>query len=153
MSWTYDVSKLSDATLGPLMQVRLLIRDTVTTRQLLQDEEINWLIAQEANVYSAAAAACESLVAQAGGISSKSVADTSISYDVNFYRGLAGQLRSRALTHQLPYCGGISVSDKEAQQAQTDAVTPRMFRGLGDHPGAANPAPGVDNTLSPRTTP
>jgi hypothetical protein len=138
MAWTYDTATLATST---LTQVRLLIQDTQTARQLFQDEEINWAISAEANVYTAAAALCDMLVAKAGNVKSKSVADTSITYDVQMYRGLASILRSRGAGHQVPFAGGISISDKEVQQQDTDAVQPRLFRGLADNPNANTPAP------------
>ncbi len=147
-TWNYDDSKFNDttpsgtyppATLGQLMQVRLLIQDTNTARQLFQDNEIYFPITQEANVYMAAASLCRSLVAKAGSVKSKKVGELSITYDVAFYRMLAGQLEARGAGHQVPYAGGISVADKIAQQSDTDWVTPAIVRGLDNNPQAPNP--------------
>lgn len=151
MAWTYESALLGNATLGPRYQVRFLIRDTDSARPLLDDNEIDWLLTQEDNVYLAAAAACDALVAQKGSIKSKSVNDLSITYDVEFYRGLAASYRARGFGGQVPFVGGISVSDKETQQQDADAVQPRMFRGVGDNTGASNPTPSGVNSSDPLT--
>ncbi|MEN6605913.1 MAG: hypothetical protein ABFD60_01620 [Bryobacteraceae bacterium] len=149
--WTYDATKLNDPTLGPRYQVRLLIRDTVSTRPLLDDAEIDWLLTQESNVYMAAVAACESLVAAKGSVKSKKVNDLSVDYDVSFYQSLAASLRARGMSGQVPFAGGISVGDKEVQQTDSDAVQPRLFRGLADNAGANNPGPGANDNPLTRT--
>lgn len=46
MSFSYDLSKLSDAALGPLMRFRLALGDTVQGEVHLQDEEINYFLSQ-----------------------------------------------------------------------------------------------------------
>lgn len=156
MAWTYDVTKFNDttasssyppATIGVRYQVRLLIQDTNTNRQLLQDEEIDWLQTQDSNTYGIAASCCDVLVGKGGTIKSKTVGDLSLTYDVAFYRGLAGTLRSRALSAQVPYCGGISITDKIAQQADTDAVQPNFAKGMENNPGAPTPAITSPNPL------
>jgi hypothetical protein len=156
MAWDYDPSKFSDstvgtyppATLGQLMQVRFLVQDTKYTRQLLQDDEIYWMITQEANVFMAAAACCDSLVASAGNIKSKKISEFFISYDIVFYTKLAGMLRARGAGHQVPYAGGISISDKEAQQANSDWVSPTIGIGLDNHPNAPQPTLNPTNPLT-----
>lgn len=155
MAWTYDVTKFNDNTLstyppatnGQLMNVRLLIQDNRTARQLLQDEEIEQFINSEANIYMAAAACCDSLVAIAGTQKSKKISEFQITYDAGFYRELAAQLRARGQGHQTPYAGGISIADKLAQQENTDWVPPAVSRGLDDNLGAPSPAANPTNPL------
>lgn len=154
MVWTYDPAMLADPVEGPRNQVRFLIQDTNSSRKLVDDQEIDWLLTQEANVYMAAAAACDSLVAKGGMIKSKSVNDLAITYDVLFYQTLAGNLRGRGASGQVPFMGGVSVSDKAAQQADPDAVQPRVFRGFADNSGASNPTPSSADSADPlRRTP
>lgn len=150
MSWSYDVTQLQSAATGQYTgssvglrnQIRLLIQDTQTGRPLLQDEEIDWFQTQEANAYMAAAACCDSLVARGGSVKTKKVGDLMLEYDIGFYRGLGVRLRARGLTYQMPYAGGISVSDKQAQEVNDDAVTPFFFRDFADSSAASQPAPG-----------
>lgn len=143
MSWTYsnDFTTTKD-------QVRFLIQDTNTSRQLVTDEEIEWLVSTEANVYTAAAMACETLVTKAGSIKSKWVGDLRIVYDASYYRNLAMSLRARGSSHQVPFAGGISISDKQTQENDSDAVQPRAFRTELDNPRTDQPAPGNDKGSS-----
>lgn len=136
MSWTYA----DDLAHSTLFQVRFLIQDTNTNRQLFSDEEVQWTLSQEANVYCAAAALCDVLVAKAGGVRSKRISEFSISYDPVFYRALGGQLRARGAGHQVPYAGGISIADKLAQQQDSDWPQPRVTNGLDNNPQAPQPS-------------
>lgn len=153
MSFTYDVTKFNDTTpstsyppttVGERYQVRLMIQDTnltVVSKQLFQDEEVDFTISQSANVYMAGAALCNTLVARGGGmdVKSKKVGDLAITYDVEFYRRLAGTLEARGVGHQIPYAGGISVADKQAQSTDTDWTQPSFKRGLDENPAAPQP--------------
>ena len=149
MAWTYDSSKFNDttpsgtyppATLGQLMQVRLLLQDTNINRQLLDDNEIYYTVTTEANTFMAAAVLADQLVAKGGSIESKKVGELAIKYNVQFYQSLAGSLRARGAGHQIPYAGGISVADKLAQQSDPDWVTPDFARNLDNNPAAPGPA-------------
>lgn len=147
MAWTYNLALLESTTAGTFTgstvgmryQIRLLIQDNQTARQLLQDEEIDWFQTKEPNVYAAAAACCDTLVARGGSVQSKTVGDLAITYDVKFYGGLALELRGRGATNQLPYCGGISISDKSNNQNNPDNVRPAFARGIEEYPGAPQP--------------
>jgi hypothetical protein len=134
MAFSYDPTLATEKD-----QVRFLIHDTVSPGKY-QDSEIEWVLTQEANVYMAAAQLCEQLVAFAGSVKKKTIGDLSIQYDVAFYRSLAGQLRARGYSHQVPYAGGISVSDKLQQQENADATAPSVFRNLDDNPAAPSVA-------------
>jgi len=156
MSWSYDLTKLTDATqatfpdttIGVRYQIRLLLQDTQTNRQLLQDEEIDWIQTQEANVYMMAAQCCDILVAKAGMIHQKRTSEFWITYDVTFYRDLALRLRARGLNYQIPYVGGTSISGKEAQRADPDWLDPLINRGQGDNPAAPSPVQPPINPLT-----
>lgn len=134
--WTYDSTAFTDtgagyytgATKGVRWQIRLMIQDTNTNRQLFQDEEVDWQQTLWPNAATAAAALCDILVAKAGSVRSKKVDDLSITYDPMFYRSLAAQLRAQGAGYQVPYAGGISVADKEAVRADTDWVRPAINR-------------------------
>jgi hypothetical protein len=147
-SWTYDTTKLTStdagyftgSTIGVRYQIRLLIQDTNSARQLFQDQEIDWIQTQEMNAYTAAAALCDTLVAKAGGVKAKKISELAIQYDPVFYRQLAGTLRARGSGYQIPYAGGISIADKQAQQGDADWVQPAISRGLDNNPIAPEPA-------------
>lgn len=156
MSWTYDNTLFASttagtyvgSTIGERYQIRLWLQDINTNRQLFQDEEIDWTITQEANRYMAAAALCDVLIGRAQGVKSKKISEFQISYDPRYYQILAGQLRARGAGHQVPYAGGISISDKLAQQQDTDWVPPAVPRGLDDNPAAPAPATPSTNPLT-----
>jgi hypothetical protein len=79
----------------------------------------------------------ESVANRMGPVSSKSVEDLSISYSRAEYLGLAKQLRARGAGHQVPFVGGISVSDKRTTDANTDIPLLEVRRGMHDNPGTA----------------
>ena len=123
--------------------VRFLIQDTKTAAganggKLVTDAEIAFAIVEEMNVYTAAASCCDSLVARAGGVSSRRVGDVSVSYDAGFYKELGARLRKRGEVYMTVYAGGISVSDKETDRTDTDVVQPGiaiddfLYEGAGD---------------------
>jgi len=129
----------------PLNQLRFLIQDTQSARPLCSDDELEWLISSEANVYMAAAAACDILVAKSGNVKTRWIGDLRVTLDTGMYRGLATMYRARGAGHQVPFAGGISVIDKQTQQDDTDAVQPRVFKTLLDNQRADQPTPGANN--------
>ena len=143
MSFTYDV-ELSQSR----DQVRFLIQDNQESRALFQDEEIDWIITQEMNVYMAGARLCDILVNKSGGVKSKAISEFIIVYNVEFYKYLGNSLRARGLTYQSGYAGGISIADKIAQQNDSDWVPASIPRGLGDNPGAPKPTAPSTNPLN-----
>lgn len=66
MPWTYDASNLNTTSVGGrLNSVRLLVGDTVTYDQQVQDEEITFALSQAGdNVYSAASFVCSLIAAK-----------------------------------------------------------------------------------------
>lgn len=133
MTWSYlgqpgtgDATQRRDA-------VRFLVKDTISTRQLVQDEEIDFLLTQNNNnVWGAAADACDKLAAREA--QSKSVGDLSLSGFGDTYRGLGKEYRRRLGSQLVPFAGGISVGDKEAREADTDRVAPAFARDLHGNP-------------------
>lgn len=142
MAWSYVLANLSA---NGKDTVRFLIQDIQSGRPLCADEEIVWALSAEANVYTAAALCCEILVARAANVKTRWIGDLRVTNDPAFYRGLAVILRSRGMSHQIPFAGGISLSDKMVQQLDSDAVQPRIFRTEFDNPRANQPAPGRAN--------
>ncbi len=128
---------------SPKDQVRFLVGDTVSGTALLQDEEIEWLLTTEANVYRAAAVACEQIATQIRNVMSKSVGGLSISYgSPDQWDKRACRLRARGNSHQIPYVGGISKDDKDAHRSTDDVVQPAFTVDLHDTPGV-NDQPNV----------
>lgn len=128
--------------------VRLLIYDVSTSSGLnaLTDVEITYFLNTEVNTLYAAAAAAETISSKGSNfITSKSVGDLeeqtggsgTISPSV-MYRELADKLRMRANLSLKPFSGGISVSDKRTQEADTDWDKPAVRIGIHDNPGSAS---------------
>lgn len=147
MPKTYAPQDISTDT---LMQVRFLIGDNVTDKMIMEDAEIEWLISQEANVYMAAAAACDAIAlkiattdtasGKSGPILRKRVGQTDISYasasgrTSEEFKALGSMLRTRGSNYQMPFAGGISIADKDARE-DSDRPHDGFKRGMFDDPG------------------
>jgi len=135
MSWSYSGNPAAST----LDKVRWLIGDTDTSDQQLSDEEINAaLVVSGDDPYTAAISCVEALIAKYSRKVTKSMGDLSINYGdiVANYRSLLGDIRRRA-TLQLctPYAGGISISDKQTDEADSDRVQPSFYKGMHDMDG------------------
>ena len=130
MSWTYS----GDPSQSTLDEVRFLIGDTCPCDQLLQDEEIKYLIASEVDIVSAAVKGAETIAAKFSRLSDESVGQVSVRYSQKSeqYWKLSLKLKSDAALSCIPYCGGISKSDKETQELDDDRVKPKFTKELHD---------------------
>lgn len=130
MAWTYVVANIGTT---PLYQVRLLCGDTNIADQLLQDEEINYLLTLYPDVQQAAAAACDAIASQFSRQADQTTGDisTSFSQRATMYSERAASLRAQSQGRgAIPYAGGISHADKEIDQQDLDIVQPSFTRGL-----------------------
>lgn len=133
MTWSYS----GDPSSSDRDAVRFLCGDTDTTNQLLTDEEIDWILTEESNVYLAAAQACGSIASTFASKADKSVGDLRISYESiqKQYADRSAKLQSRgAVRSAMPYAGGISKNDKETVEEDTDRVVPAFERDIHDNP-------------------
>lgn len=134
MAWTYSVADLATS---PKDQVRLLIGDTLTTDQQLQDEEIDYVLTTRGSLYGAAAECCRSLQAKFSRSVDQSAggSKTMFSQLAKAYGIKAAEFEGKAAMSGagLPYAGGISVADKRNQQQNPDRVTPQFQVGMDDN--------------------
>ena len=133
MTWTYDPSDIENSQKD---QVRLLCGDTDSTEQFLQDEEIEYLIKLHGSTLSAAAAACEAIAAKLARQADQKTGKiaTWLSKRVDKYLEVAESLKKQAqIISAIPYVGGISVSDKEDRDAETDRVQPAFVVDMDDN--------------------
>lgn len=140
MTWSYTNAPST----SQRDEIRFLAGDNVSGAKVtLSDEEIAYLLAQAGTSVGAAIMACEALAAgwnaqpesqSTGGISVSRGAMAS-----KFY-ARAASLRARRLS-PVPYLGGMSISDKETDQTDSDMTGPRFFRGMGDNPEAGDYEP------------
>lgn len=122
-------------------QVRFLVRDTDTSSPLLQDEEIQWLLRTEANVYMAAASAAEQIASRLKGIKSKSVGGLSITYaSSEEYTKVATNLRMRGRAqYEVPTAGGLSYDERDGYWDDTDLIKPRFYDKVLQDPNVVDP--------------
>lgn len=130
--WSYS----GDPSASDLDKVRFLIGDTDDDDQQLTNEEISAMLDDNSdNAYTTAIACVEGLIAKYARKVDKSMGDLSISYGklADNYRKMLTDLRRRA-TLQLctPWAGGISISDKETNENDSDVVQPHFKVGMHD---------------------
>ena len=134
MPWTYISSALDQ----PLYKVRLLIGDTNTNDQQLQDEEIASFLSESGDdPLAAAAKAAKALAFKYARNVDKWVGDLKIlaSQRHRAYLDLYEKLSSSSggsLTSAVPSAGGVWVAEKEAMRENTALVRPFFRRGLHD---------------------
>jgi hypothetical protein len=94
--WIYNPSLTTDRD-----KVRFLIGDTDENEPLLQDEEIDFLLSENTDIYLAASSAAESISAKFARQSDKSIGDahTTYSQKAEAYHRLAERLKSHHLTY------------------------------------------------------
>jgi hypothetical protein len=136
-----------------MYKVRLLIGDTDSARQQLQDEEIDWVLTEQAVVTYAAAACAEMLASKYAFLVNTEVSELRVSAAARHkhYLELAERLRKAA--GSLPggdgtgvalatmYAGGVNRSEKDTLDDDTNLVRPTFGLGQDDHPEAGEQAP------------
>ena len=131
--WTYS----GDPANSPKDAIRYLVGDTVFTDQQVQDGEINFAIAQTSNQWLAAAMVCRALSARLSREADVSDRELRTSYSARArsYLRMAVQyeMRSDFLGGGMPYAGGISLSDKQANVSNTDNVPANFAIGMTDN--------------------
>jgi hypothetical protein len=135
-SWTYDVTQLPTSL---LMQVRREIGDTNKSDQQLWDDEINFALQLRPNsLYGAAAESCRFIAAKYSREVDFVQAELKTNYSnrAKAYLSMATLMESRARIAGpgTVYAGGISISDKQLQQQNTDRVSPAFAKGMTDNP-------------------
>lgn len=138
MSWSYDLNLTE-----PKDQVRLLVRDTDEGAQLLQDEEINFLLGQEGgDLNLAAGAACrciaETLIRKASIISKDSGLKDDMKEKADVYLERAREFEGKAgRTGLTVFAGGISTADKTSRAEDADATAPAFRKDLHQSPAVS----------------
>jgi hypothetical protein len=133
MAWSYDEGNLNTGdTLGRLNAVRLLIGDTDTNDQQVQDEEIVFGLAQaNNNVYSAGAWVCRVIAAKYSRNVDSDISGAlkeSASQLQDHYNSLADNLeyQGQKLGGLGIAAGGIKVSTVDGVRANTNRVKPEF---------------------------
>lgn len=134
MTWTYTPSLLSTS---PLMQVRLLMGDTIPSGQQVQDEEINFALTQRPSIYGAAAMMCRALSTRLSREADTVDKDlrTTLSARASAYARRANEYEVQATFRSgaKPYAGGLSIADKIQNELDTDRVPPQFGISMDDN--------------------
>ena len=137
MTWTYG----GDPSASALAAIRFLTGDTDTNDQLINDEEIAWTNNQVTGSDTATTALYEvsyrvmvAIASKFSRLADQSVGDLKVDMNQKAYnaREQAALLKQQALREgntPTPYAGGISVSDKEIDEENSDIVQPYFSRG------------------------
>lgn len=133
MSWSYSAADLNTTTsAGRINTVRLLVGDTDTTDQLVQNEEITFALSQTGdNVYYAAVWTCRAIAAKFSRMVTTTL-DGALSANYSDrakqYTQLAIQIEAQGKKTSGKAlgisAGGISVAAMDLANATTDRVTP-----------------------------
>lgn len=137
MSFSYS----GDPSTSDKDNVRFILQDTDATHPLLQDEEINFLLIQEGDVYQAAAIGAERIAANFARFTDIKIGDYSESASKYFdhYTKLAKKLKQDAMRRLVvPYAGGLSISEKETDAQDQDLVQPIFKKDFMNNPGGSN---------------
>lgn len=134
MTWTYDPAQLATS---PTYQVRFLIGDTESDDPQLQDEEIAFSLTQFSSSYRAAAQCCRTISSNLSRKADTTTVELRTSYSqlAKNYAARAAEYDNLATTQNagLPFAGGVSVSDKRAQEGNPDRVRPQFNIGMEDN--------------------
>lgn len=132
--WSYDPSLEQ-----PRDQLRYVIGDTEANQPLLYDGELEWQLAQQPDLYLAAAGACEAIAAKLAKRVDVSVGGQSagLGKKMEAYREMADRFRVEAGRHGgggAVTVGALVVLESRTLEAAA-GVTPAFRRNQFGHPG------------------
>ena len=133
LQWNYS----GDPSTSDLDYVRFRVGDTIPTDPLVDDREIQAMIAQEVNLLMAAASIAEHLAARFARKVAITVGPVSKGMDklAESYRQLAKDLKKEAYSSgALPSFPATKVADKEALQQDDTLTKPNFEIGMFDNP-------------------
>lgn len=155
MSWSYNSADLGTTTdSGRLNSVRLLIGDTDTNNQIMQNEEIVFALAQTTNnVYYAGSWACHMIASKYSRLVDLKLEGSSSRYSElakqyitmsDHLNDLGKRTNGRSLGVS---AGGISITDMQVAQDDTDRVDPAFRTQQFDNKMAGTYTPDYFNGL------
>jgi hypothetical protein len=127
----------NDIPIRGIDKVRLLIGEIDINNTNIQDEEIQFFIDEEANVYMAASMAALAIARklQAGGLEDLKVGETRLrTKNVGQLEALANRLRERGSAYKLVSAGGVYVADRTAYDANSALIKSSLTRDMHDFP-------------------
>lgn len=133
MTFTYTAGGASE-----LNDIRAALGDTNSAApgsERLEDEEINRLLTLHGSVAAATVAAARALIAKlARRATEKTVGSLTLVYSqrIETLQTLVADMGASASRLAIPYAGGISISDKEIVETDSDRVEPAFSVGMLD---------------------
>lgn len=141
MTATYVVADLSTST---TYQIRLILGDTDVTSALLQDEEIAFFYGRRGTVNGGAAMGARSISAKFSQLSDTAIGPQkfALSQKAANFKALADDLEKLddATGGATPFCGGISIANKQTYESDNDRAMPAFVRNGTDFPISGNQA-------------
>lgn len=134
--------------------VRFLIGDTDSRDQLLSDQEIDYLVEAAGSPREAAAQACESLAAGRDSID-KEIDDLVIKgrQHSEHWNELADRIRRRRTGSRMGvFAGGVSISDGNSRDLNSDRPAPAFDVGQFDNPAVGGQRGDGDSILVSSST-
>jgi hypothetical protein len=134
MAWSYDNTALATSDKDA---VRLIIGDTDTNDQLLQNEEINYYITLHGSVTRAASESARAVAAKYARAMSRSIGGLQADFSAKYrqYLELADNLdRNEQVSPVSPFLAGYLKSQHEVQDANTDRIPIFGRMGVTDNP-------------------
>ena len=122
MTWTYDNTVLATSDKDA---VRLIIGDTDSTDELLQNEEINYYITKHGSVTRAASESARAVAARYARLMSRSIGGLQADFSAKYrqYLELADNLdRNEQVSPVSPYLAGFLKSQHTTQDENTDRI-------------------------------
>jgi hypothetical protein len=152
MAWTYSATPGTSTADERRDSVRLLVGDTDTNDQQLQDAEIAFFLAQTNDaIYAAAAQAARTLAAKYARLVDTSVESVRVQYSKRREQYDAIAVQMERLDKKFgaglgtPLAGGISISEMDSADDDSDRPRPRFERGMFNAPGDADDGRDVDS--------
>lgn len=114
--------------------VRFLLQDTDCASNIFEDEEIAWVLTQEANIYMAAACLLDTAInASSGSLASKKVGDLSLAWNLTETRSRIKMLQAKGRTrYELPSVPAENRDAKRDLREDPDRVQPFFTREIHD---------------------
>lgn len=130
MSWSYS----GDPTSSTKDWIRWRLGLTNSADKLQSDAEIAAALSEYGDKRLAAAKVAETIAGTYARRVDTTMGKMRIAHSqrVAQWQGLATSLRAEVAVSVAPWAGGVSVADKEAQQADTDRVKPAFAVGMVD---------------------
>lgn len=130
--------------------LKFLVGDqsTSSATELLSTAECNYLLAAYGTPRAAAPHAARAIAADLAVKVGKSVGDLRLDAQQQYehYMTLAASLERQASFSAVPFAGGVSVSQKQSVESDTDRVAPSFAVGMHDDPANAQSWRGSTST-------